>query len=121
MEQLETATYFVQKSTSLLQVIQGQNENAHFAKDRDGVEALKEQVAAILKHKMVDAMGKDDVAVIRKIACLFRSVDKQDEGMKHYTNYIMQHKTLKSLDAVIKAMYLPKDSSELINLSESFA
>lgn len=41
--------------------------------------------------------------------------------MKHYTAYIMQHKTLKNLDAVIKAMYLPKDSSELINLSESFA
>jgi hypothetical protein len=59
--------------------------------------------------------------VVRKIACLFKSVDKQDEGMKHYTNYIMQHKTLKNLDAVIKAMYLPKDSNELINLSENFA
>lgn len=59
--------------------------------------------------------------MVRKIACLFKSVDKQDEGMKHYTNYIMQHKTLKNLDAVIKAMYLPKDSNELINLSENFA
>jgi hypothetical protein len=41
--------------------------------------------------------------------------------MKHYTNYILQHKTLKNLDAVIKAMYLPKDSTELINLSDVFA
>lgn len=36
-------------------------ENPHFAKDRAGVEALREEVAAIMKQKMVDAMRKDEV------------------------------------------------------------
>jgi|LakMenE18May11ns_1017448.scaffolds.fasta_scaffold6107487_1 hypothetical protein len=41
--------------------------------------------------------------------------------MKHYTNYIMQNKTIKNLDAVIQNMYMPNDSQELVTLSESYA
>ena len=78
-------------------------------------------MAGILKQRMIDAIKADDDAAIKKIACLFKSVNKQEEGMKHYTGYILQHKTLKTLEAIIKNMYLPKDSNELLNLSESFA
>ena len=31
---------------------------------------------------------------IQKIADLFKSVNEQEEGMRHYTNYILQVKTL---------------------------
>lgn len=89
--------------------------------DRAGIEELRENVATEMKQRMVDAIASDEADVIKKIACLFKSVDKQEEGMKHYTSYILKHKILKSLDAVIKGMYLPQDSNELINFSESFA
>jgi uncharacterized coiled-coil protein SlyX len=91
LEQLETATYFMQKSMSLMQVIAAQMpaDNATFKKDQDGVEGLREQVGNLLKKKIVEAINQDEVAVIKKIACLFKSVDKQDEGMRHYTNYVL--------------------------------
>jgi hypothetical protein len=74
-----------------------------------------------MKAKMMEAISNDEAAVIRKIACLFKSVDRQEEGMKHYTSYILKHKTMKSLDTVLKNMYLPSDSNQVANLSESFA
>lgn len=91
LEQLETATYFMQKSMSLMQVIAAQMpaDNATFKKDQDGVERLREQVGTLLKKKIVEAINQDEVVVIKKIACLFKSVDKQDEGMRHYTNYVL--------------------------------
>ena len=70
---------------------------------------------------MVEAIKNEEDQVIQKLANLFKSVDKQEEGMKHYTNYIMQNKTIKNLDAVIQNMYLPNDSQELVTLSESYA
>lgn len=39
--------------------------------------------------------------------------------MKHYTNYILQVKTQKNLDAVVMAMY--ENTNEASNLSESYA
>lgn len=96
-------------------------DSVMFANDREGVSNLREQVGSLLKVKIVEAIHQDDVATIKKIACLFKSVEKQDEGMRHYTGYVLQHKTLRSLDAVIKEMYVPKDSNELVNWSESFA
>lgn len=56
---------------------------------------------------------------IQKIADLFKSVDEQEEGMKHYTNYILQVKTQKNLEAIIQAMY--ENTNEASNLSESYA
>jgi hypothetical protein len=39
--------------------------------------------------------------------------------MKHYTNYILQVKTAKNLEAIIQAMY--ENTNEASNLSESYA
>lgn len=48
---------------------------------------------------------------------LFKNIGEQEEGMKLYTSYIMQGKTLKQLDAVIQDMFLKKTQE----LSEHFA
>ena len=50
---------------------------------------------------------------------MFKSVNEQEEGMKHYTNYIMQSKTQKNLELVIQTMY--EHTNEASNLSESYA
>ena len=68
---------------------------------------------------MIEAIQNDDEKSIQKIANLFKSVDEQEEGMKHYTSYIMQVKTQKNLEAVIQAMY--ENTNELSNLSDSYA
>lgn len=39
------------------------------------------------------------------MAVLFKNIGEQEEGMKLYTQYIMQGKTIKSLDSVIQKMY----------------
>lgn len=39
--------------------------------------------------------------------------------MKHYTNYILQVKTQKNLEAIIQGMY--ESTNEASNLSESYA
>lgn len=84
---------------TLIQVIEPQMpEHELFKADKTSIEELRENVAAEMKQRMVDAIALDEGEVIKKIACLFKSVDKQEEGMKHYTNYILKHKTLKSLD-----------------------
>ena len=68
---------------------------------------------------MIDAIQADDEKSIQKIANLFKSVDEQEEGMKHYTAYILQVKTQKNLEAIIQGMY--ENTNELSNLSESYA
>ena len=50
---------------------------------------------------MVEAIQNEDEVAIQKIADLFKSVDEQEEGMKHYTNYILQVKTQKNLETII--------------------
>ena len=80
---------------------------------------LTGEVSQILKQRMIEAIQAEDEATIQKIANLFKSVDEQEEGMKHYTSYILQVKTQKSLESVIQAMY--ESSNELSNLSDSYA
>ena len=56
------------------------------------ITAFKEltgRVAQLLKQRMVEAIQNEDEVAIQKIADLFKSVDEQEEGMKHYTNYIL--------------------------------
>ena len=50
---------------------------------------------------MIAAIQNDDETSIQKLADLFKSVNEQEEGMKHYTNYIFQVKTQKNLDTII--------------------
>ena len=68
---------------------------------------------------MIDAIQADDEKSIQKIANLFKSVDEQEEGMKHYTSYILQVKTQKNLETIIQAMY--ENTNELSNFSDSYA
>ena len=68
---------------------------------------------------MVEAIQNEDEVTIQKIADLFKSVDEQEEGMKHYTNYILQVKTQRNLEAIIQAMY--ENTNEASNLSENYA
>ena len=68
---------------------------------------------------MIDAIQADDEKSIQKIANLFKSVDEQEEGMKHYTSYILQVKTQKNLETIIQGMY--ENTNELSELSDSYA
>ena len=61
-------------------------------------------------------MNQKDKVV--NLAVLFKNIGEQEEGMKLYTQFIMQGKTLKQLDQVIQNMFL-KDNHD--NVSEHFA
>ena len=89
------------------------------ANDIRGFKGLTDRVSQLLKQRMVEAIQNEDEVAIQKIADLFKSVDEQEEGMKHYTNYILQVKTQKNLDTIIQAMY--ENTNEASNLSESYA
>ena len=73
----------------------------------------------MLKTRMIEAITKDDELNIQKIANLFKSVNEQEEGMKHYTSYILHMKTQKNLDTIIQGMY--ENTNEASNISESYA
>lgn len=94
------------------------SQDGLLASDMKHFNELTGQVSHLLKQRMIEAIQNDDEKSIQKIANLFKSVNEQEEGMKHYTSYIMQVKTQKSLDSVIQAMY--ESSNELSNLSDSY-
>jgi len=126
LESLEMAAHFTSKSMSLMQVIKEQvaaspysSECEVLQRDIESFKALTNRVAQLLKQRMVEAIQNEDEVAIQKIADLFKSVDEQEEGMKHYTNYILQVKTQKNLDTIIQGMY--ENTNEASNLSESYA
>ena len=126
LDKLEMAAHFTSKSMSLMQVIQEQvaasphsSEDEVLANDLKAFRGLTEEVSQLLKQRMVEAIQNEDEVAIQKIADLFKSVNEQEEGMRHYTNYILQVKTQKNLDTIIQAMY--EDTNEASNLSESYA
>ena len=126
LENLEMAAHFTSKSMSLLQVIKEQvhaspnsSEEQVLSNDIKSFKGLTDKVSQLLKQRMVEAIQNEDEVAIQKIADLFKSVDEQEEGMKHYTNYILQVKTAKNLEAIIQAMY--ENTNEASNLSESYA
>ena len=97
-----------------------QSSESHvLERDIEAFKALTGRVAQLLKQRMVEAIQDEDEVAIQKIADLFKSVDEQEEGMKHYTNYILQVKTQKNLDTIIQGMY--ENTNEASNLSESYA
>lgn len=54
---------------------------------------------------------------MEKIAVQFKNIGESKEGMRLYTQHIMQDKTFKSLESVIQRMY----SENRDNFSEYFA
>ena len=61
-------------------------------------EDLKLKVLTILRQKLQQAKESNQKDKIEKIAVLFKNVGEQEEGMKLYTQFVMQQKTIKSLD-----------------------
>jgi hypothetical protein len=37
------------------------HENQHFAKDKEGIEDLREKLSSLMKRRMIDAISKDEV------------------------------------------------------------
>lgn len=54
---------------------------------------------------MLAAVSLKNEKEIEKIAQLFKQVGEQAEGMKHYTQYLMQNKVLKDIDSHVKDMF----------------
>ena len=100
LENLETAAHFTSKSMSLMQVVKEQigtdAKNGVLEGDMEHFNSLTGQVSQILKQRMIDAIKAEDEKSIQKIANLFKSVNEQEEGMKHYTSYILHMKTQKN-------------------------
>ncbi|CDW72213.1 UNKNOWN [Stylonychia lemnae] len=100
---LESAVYFMAKVISLMKSME--KDGAIKDEDRNLFDGLKKKLSGHLKDKMNAAISSKNEQEIEKIAQLFKSVEEQGEGMKYYSQYLMQNKVQCDIETIILDMF----------------
>eukprot|EP00347_Sterkiella_histriomuscorum_P010672 403375368 len=102
-EDLDQAVYHMAKALSLYKVL-SESEIIQEA-DKQKFVSLRSELSEKLKQQMLMAINDKDEDEIERYAQLFKTIEEQGEGMKHYSHYLMNDKIQKDIDIIIQDMF----------------